>query len=53
MDLGGLSNILAHMYSVAQSPAVGDGLGALSGNMYALFTAGWIKGGLGVGPLAS
>lgn len=53
IDLGGLSKILAHRYSVAQSPGVGGGLGALSGNMKALFTAGKIKGGLGVGPLAS
>lgn len=53
IDLAGLSKILAHRYSVAQSPGVGGGLGALSGNMKALFTAGKIKGGLGVGPLAS
>lgn len=53
MDLGGLSKILAHRYSVAQSPEEGGGFGALSGNMKAVFTAGKIKGGLGVGPLAS
>lgn len=50
--LGGLSKAAAAAYSVAQSPEVGGGLGALSGKKYTLFTAEPITGGLYVGPLA-
>lgn len=32
--LGGLLNILHIRYSISQSPLVGAGFGALSGNMY-------------------
>ncbi len=36
----GLSQALQASSSVAQSPLVGAGLGATSGNIYTLFTAG-------------